>query len=156
MILVTAVLPLFRASQLHFPLAQRLVIDLFQIFLDDEICIEAFDRFIMQGRPKVSQYGRESAYEHRKSYLTLKLNHIEEEIELFRAFMALRQHIILRDDHPRNINRLVKEFIQNDKIARLFPVEYVDEIAKLYQEDPSSVTLRHFDKLHGFAICYFQ
>jgi hypothetical protein len=66
MVAVTGVLPLLKATQLHFPLAQRLVIDLFQIFLDDEVCIDAFDRFIMQGRPKFSHSSnRESAYEHR-------------------------------------------------------------------------------------------
>jgi hypothetical protein len=66
MIICTGIVPLFRSNQLHFPLAQRLVIDLFQIFLDDETCIEAFDRFITMGRPKMSQTSQDSGYDHRK------------------------------------------------------------------------------------------
>lgn len=71
MIICTGLLPLFRSNQLHFPLAQRLVIDLFQIFLDDETCIEAFDRFITMGRPKLSQTSQDSGYDHRKILIVL-------------------------------------------------------------------------------------
>jgi hypothetical protein len=69
MIIVTGIFPLFSANQLHFPLAQRLVIDLFQIFLDDETCIEAFDRFVTTGRPKMSQTSQDSGYDHRKKFV---------------------------------------------------------------------------------------
>ncbi len=75
---------------------------------------------------------------------------------MFRAFMGLRQYIIIQEESPEIIKRLMDEFVHNEKVARLFPPEYMDEINKAYEEDPNSVTLRQFDRLHGFAICYFQ
>jgi hypothetical protein len=61
-VFISCVIPIFKANKLHFPLPQQLVIDVFQIFLDDETCIQAFHRFIMYGRAKLSQ----STYDHSK------------------------------------------------------------------------------------------
>jgi hypothetical protein len=70
--------------------------------------------------------------------------------------MSLRQKIILKDTCPKAIELLVEEFVLNKENTRLFPPEYIDEIKTLYDENPGSVNLRHFDKLHGYAISYFQ
>ena len=70
--------------------------------------------------------------------------------------MTLRQKIIMKDSSFRTLSDLVQEFVANTDTSRLFPPEYIDEIRKIYDDDPSSITLKHFDKLHGYAISYFQ
>lgn len=59
--LVTAVKPLFRATKLHYLLAQKFVIDIFQNFLGDETCIKAFDAFIREGKNREGTFLHESA-----------------------------------------------------------------------------------------------
>ena len=63
-IFATAIVPLFRINQIHFPLAQTLVVDLFQMFIDDETCIEAFHHYITNYRIKGAEFGSASTYAH--------------------------------------------------------------------------------------------
>ena len=70
--------------------------------------------------------------------------------------MSLRQRIILRDTSREAITSLYEEFVKNKEVAGLFPPEFIEEIMRVHEEDPEGVALKHFEKLHGFAISYFQ
>jgi len=142
-IFATAIVPLFRINQIHFPLAQTLVVDLFQMFIDDETCIEAFHHYITNYRIKGAEFGSASTYAH------------DEEVELFRAFMYLRQFIIMQDDSEETVERLYNHCIKNENIAKLFPIDYTEEIKRYKEDFPEEYSLRTFEKLHAYCICYF-
>jgi len=144
-IYVTALRPLFRATKLHYLLAQKFVIDIFQNFLGDETCIKAFDGFIKEGK------NREGSFLHEPAPFPPN-----DEIELFRVFISLRERIISEISTPKIITRMMKDFIWNRRVADLFPETYIFEIKQQYETNKDNMTVESFDKLHGFCIYYFQ
>jgi len=86
----------------------------------------------------------------------LKCYFLDDEIELFRVFILLRERIISEENSPKIITKMMRDFIFNKKVADLFPETYIYEIKQLYETDADVMTAESFDKLHGFCIYYFQ
>jgi len=74
MMAATAISPLLKATEIHYFLAQRFVIDLFQNFLSDETCIKAFDKFINYGVKRGNTALYVSAYEPSNNLLKYSLS----------------------------------------------------------------------------------
>lgn len=70
--------------------------------------------------------------------------------------MSLRKRIMQGKSSPRIIDRMMAEYVDNEKVAEFFPPAYIFELKREYRENRDAMTIESFDRLHGFCIYYFQ